>query len=225
MNAEAIPVTPGAIRALAARYKFQQDRMQEAADNNNEKVMNQAIAAMSKIEAEASNLGLTLDQIQNTPTEIPAKPSAKPAAQRPAATKLPPSVAEKEKVAARAKAIAAEKAANAEAGNKAKQERKPKQPVQLRPCLEGCGELVPGNFKMGHDAKLKSLILKIERGEEQRTSIPEIAQGLVKFKKGEVVENRDGNGKIISKTQEWICTAAPVRFNGRPEVEFTTREE
>lgn len=229
---ETIPVTPGALRALAARYRYQEDRLKQASEANppNQKVMNMAMAAMTKVEEEAVALGQTLQQILTIDTSqvntvvtnnklTPANPLSKLA--------KPKSVTEAERIANRAKAIAEEKQAQGQIPGQTRTQSHKKGPVKMRPCLDGCGEMVAGNFRMGHDAKLKSLILKIERGEEDQSVIPEIAQDLIKFKKGELVTERNSEGKEISKTQEWICTAAPVKFPGRDGAvfELTVRED
>jgi hypothetical protein len=46
---------------------------------------------------------------------------------------------------------------------KVKAEKKPK---EQKPCLCGCGEKTGSFFKMGHDARFKGLMLKVERGEK-----------------------------------------------------------
>lgn len=230
---EAVPVTPAAIRALAARYKFQSDRFNKAVEDNNEKVMDVALHAMEKIEAEATAIGQTIEQIQQAPvlagtvvTNNKITPTNPVVGKSKSTSTVPKSVSDKEKVAARAKAIAAEKVALGQAPGAAKVRiAKPKAAPVMRPCLDGCGIMVGGNFKMGHDAKLKSLILKVERGEEDKSAIPEIAQGLIVFKKGEKVVNRSADGKkVLSEVQEWECTAAPVRFPGRDGMRLTVRE-
>jgi hypothetical protein len=232
---ESTPVTPGALRALAARYRFQQERMEKSATDGNEKVMKMAMSAMAKVEQEALMLGTTIEQLLAIEAPVTAgatAPQKLPAANPPVragsvgVTPKPKSVVEAERVAERARAIAAEKAAGGQIpGSTRKAPRPKKGEAKMRPCLDGCGTMVPGNFKMGHDAKLKSLILKVERGEEAQTSVPEIAQGLVSFRRGEKVENRDAKGKVISSVQEMQCTAAPVRFPGRPEIKLTVRED
>lgn len=94
----------------------------------------------------------------------------------------------------------------------------PKAPKPLNDCLDGCGAKVKGRFAMGHDAKLKSLILKVERGDAAREDIPEIAQPYVSFTKGDV-EITKADGKEV-KVQLYNCAKAPVRFPGRPDIEY-----
>lgn len=58
---------------------------------------------------------------------------------------------------------------------KAPKAPKEKAPPKLQPCHCGCGEMVPNLFKMGHDAKLKSLLLKVGRGQASMNDVPEVA--------------------------------------------------
>lgn len=50
-----------------------------------------------------------------------------------------------------------------------------------QPCLCGCGRVVMSgrNFLPGHDAKLKSVLLKVERGELDESAIPEQAKAIL----------------------------------------------
>jgi hypothetical protein len=118
-----------------------------------------------------------------------------------------------------AEAVAAAKAKKAEkdeskAASKPKREKKVIEPHE---CLDGCGQVLvtAGRFKPGHDAKLKSIIQKVERGELLMEDIPDAAQDLVKFKKGEELVEKDGKGKVVSKTQTYICIESPVKLPGR----------
>lgn len=59
-----------------------------------------------------------------------------------------------------------EKAAKADAPKVAKVAK------TLNKCHDGCGESVKGNFKQGHDARYKSLILQVQREELEATKLP-----------------------------------------------------
>lgn len=59
-----------------------------------------------------------------------------------------------------------EKAAKADAPKVAKVAK------TLNKCHDGCGESVKGNFKQGHDARYKSLILQVQREELDATKLP-----------------------------------------------------
>ena len=45
-----------------------------------------------------------------------------------------------------------------------------------QPCLCGCGQMARSRFVPGHDSKLKSLFLRVERGRAETSAIPAIAQ-------------------------------------------------
>lgn len=180
--------------------------------------MDKAAKADEKIdairaEAEAKGVDLT--------TKAQAKANGhapEPAATIAAPVKVKPTKAQAgdEAASKRAAALAAHKAASATP-------RVKKEKV-LRPCLDGCGAMVAGNFAIGHDAKLKSVIGKVERGELDRGDVPEVAQGLVKFIKGELMVSKDPKTNVTTKTQLLICTAAPVKIPGRDGFTVTMRE-
>jgi hypothetical protein len=49
---------------------------------------------------------------------------------------------------------------------------KPKSKRQQKPCADGCGNMVASKFRPGHDAKYKSMVLKVERGEMKIEELP-----------------------------------------------------
>jgi hypothetical protein len=54
------------------------------------------------------------------------------------------------------------------------------------PCLCGCGQPTlteNAKFIPGHDAKLKSLLLRVERGEAKKSEIPEVAKAFLQKSK------------------------------------------
>lgn len=205
--------------ALQTRYSFWKKKEAEAMDSGDAGAFETATNAITKLEAEAKEGGVELTVPEGTdPT--PASPAANGKVK---AAKVPKSVKGAEQVAAKAKALAEKKASGAVAGNGKPKAVRVKKEKEMRPCLDGCGTEVPGNFKMGHDAKLKSLILKVERGEAEQKDIPEIAQDLITFKKGEVAIEKDAKGNTKSKVQQYVVTKAPVRFPGRPDIQLTTR--
>lgn len=213
---------------IIARFNFWSKKLSDATSDQE---MVTAKASLDRIRAEAEKASVTLEEAVNMESADPgntaaAVPLVPVAGKGKKDAKQPKSVTEKEKVADRAAKVAAERAQGKVPGQTGKVKvTKPKTEKKMRPCLDGCGTDVPGNFKMGHDAKLKSLILKVERGEEAIAAIPEIAQDLIKFRKGDVEEEKDSKGKTISKTQLWVCVAAPVKFPGRPEMAITKRED
>lgn len=204
--------TAGLKGAFLSRIAFQQKKADEASAGGDTEKMTMHLTKIEEIKAEAEAKGVDLTT---------AKASTGGNAAGPAAVAAPTPVTKAQKgedaVAKRNAALAAHKATTA-AAPRAKKEK------VLRPCLDGCGAMVKGSFTIGHDAKLKSLIGKIERGEEVRDAIPEVAQGLVKFVKGEMIEEKNKDGKTISKTQLLVCTAAPVKIPGREGFTVTARE-
>lgn len=76
-------------------------------------------------------------------------------------------------------------------------------------CICGCGRECNGLYAPGHDASVKSLLLKVERGQLATTVINDILGAFVAFK-----------GK--HGTDTYRLTKAPVKIPGRPEVENTS---
>lgn len=206
-----------AIAALQKRYEFWHVKQAQALETGQNDQFETATTNIAKCEDEATANGVKL-----TAPGVAAPAQAAPATTTTTKSK---SVKGADAVASKAAAVAADKAAGTAPG--ATKVKKEKKAPTLRPCLDGCGTQVAGNFKMGHDAKLKSLILKIERGEEEQGTVPEIAQGLVKFKKAELEKVLDKDGKTKETIQHYTCTAAPVKLSNRVEGEFklTKRED
>lgn len=81
-------------------------------------------------------------------------------------------------------------AANAQKKEEAKAAKPPvaKKEKELRPCACGCTHegspvMVAGYFAQGHDARFKSWMVKIERGEMKVADLPEVVQQAYKFVK------------------------------------------
>lgn len=85
-------------------------------------------------------------------------------------------------------------------------------------CLDGCGADCGGRFAIGHDAKLKSLLIKIENGVEDISSLPEIVRAFVTYGKP-MVTTESVNGKDVQVTH-YPLMRAPVRLPGRDDVEY-----
>jgi len=83
-----------------------------------------------------------------------------------------------------------------------KETPKAPKPRKTHDCVCGCGIETLSVFAPGHDARVKGLLLKVERGELSRDAVPESLAPFVKFK-----------GK--HGTEGFRLTAAPVRFPGR----------
>jgi hypothetical protein len=208
------------IKALQGRYNFQQKQFEKASAAGDEKKMEAAQAQMQNALDEAEALGVSLQtgETQAAPKGPQAVPTKDKAGK---ATKADDAKAGKE--AAKVAKLAGKSASAGKKGAAKVKEPKVKKEKVLQACLDGCGQQVGGNFAMGHDAKLKSLILRIERGEDTPGSIPKVAQDLVKFKRGELIKEKDKEGKVKKEVQQFICTAAPVKIPGREDVQFTSR--
>lgn len=211
---EDITMEAKAIVALQKRYEFWHVKQNSALETENNEGFETATTNIAKCEEEAKEAGVTLAAPGAAKAALPEVASTTAGTGK---TKSK-SVKGAEAVAAKTAAVAADKAAGTTPG--ATKVKKEKKAPTLRPCLEGCGAMVAGNFQMGHDAKLKSLILKIERGEEGQETIPDIVQDLIKFKKAELEKVMDKEGKLKETIQHYTCTAAPVKLTGRAEGEF-----
>lgn len=214
--------------SFLSRIGMQEKLLTQAIEKGDGEGQEKAAAKIEAIKAEAKAKGIDLttkaSAKANGAAPAPAQtakpqPAAKPvqAAQSPA-PKQAKSVQGADAAAKRTAALQAHRAAQPGA-----QPRVKKEPT-LFPCLDGCGAMVKGNFTIGHDAKLKSLIQKVERAEASRDDIPEVAQGLVKFVKGETekIKDTDGNVQVV---QYLVCTAAPVKMPGRENFTVTARSQ
>jgi len=76
------------------------------------------------------------------------------------------------KAAAPAKLTKEAKAKLQKAAKADKPARAPRVPKPLNTCKDGCGAKVKGNFKQGHDARYKSLVLQVQREELDVTKLP-----------------------------------------------------
>jgi len=91
---------------------------------------------------------------------------------------------------------------------KTKQEKLPR---ITHKCLCGCGRETSGLYAPGHDAKVKGILLKIERGNLEKSDCPNTVAPFVKW-----------SGQWKSKG--FKLAAAPVRIPGRGEVENTSEK-
>lgn len=219
-NTNTDTVSPARAEALQKRNEFWKNKLACATDDA---MVEAATEALGRIAQEAKNFGVNLTSTAVASEGGGGKTVAKLA--QPKKSKQPRSVTEKEAAAAHKAGKLAEQAASKPAGAAKMAAPKVAKEKILRDCLDGCGAQVPGNFQMGHDAKLKSILLKIEKGELALDAVPLIAQGIVKFKKAELEELQNAKGeKTGVKVQHYTLLAAPVKFHGRPEIQFTQRE-
>lgn len=70
------------------------------------------------------------------------------------------------------------------AAAKAKANARPKAVKELKKCLCGeCGDMTAGYFAMGHDARFKAKMVKVERGDLAVAELPKAVQKAYEFKK------------------------------------------
>lgn len=200
---------------IQARYDYNQkllEKAQAAGDEAKATVIETKLVAILK-EAEEKGVDIktadvetnpAADGLADDPAVDAAHAPAKPTVLKPGATKKkPPSVLGAE----RASAISAiDKAKQKKAGGPAEPKAKPMR--KTHDCLCGCGQETLSLFSPGHDARVKGIILKVERGDLDRNAIPDLCQPFVSFK-----------GKW--KTDGFVLTKSPVRIPNRPEVEHT----
>lgn len=74
-----------------------------------------------------------------------------------------------------------------------KGERAPKAPKALHPCCCGCGEMVSGFFKMGHDARFHGWMRKLADGRLEVKDIPASAAKLMNIVNGVPTTDYDGS--------------------------------
>lgn len=228
MNNAVAAVSP-ATKALVARYNFQLKQLQTALENDDKVKASVTMGRIEKCIYEAKNIGLVLPAPPSPLDEYAELTDA--LAKAAEEVKLSNDIATTKKADVQDRQIQREVARERHKTEAAttKAERapaKPKAEKKLRPCLDGCGQMVGGNFAMGHDAKLKSLLIKVERGDAQLTDIPEVSMDLVKIIKSDVLQDRDSEGNPKGEPkQTFRITAAPVRFPGRDDVELTHRDD
>lgn len=213
-------------QAIVTRFKFQLKALQGALTDDNAKNVEIATKRLVAIKGEAdaadfqlpapSDVGFgSLDEQVAADGALSAfdgyefaeAPAAAPATNGEVAAEDDPTMPKASKTAKeRAKEAKAAKGAAGVKAPRVKKERVQKE------CLDGCGTLVYGKFAPGHDAKLKSLILKAERGEAAVSDIIGDAADLVKFRKGPAPSK--------GEKQTFICTQSPVKIPGRDDVKF-----
>lgn len=179
---ESVNVSPGSIlpevtrESLDAKEADRAVRMAER-DPNSYRTKDETIV-MSEVERRVAKMAAA---------GIPAvgKKVAKPAKAE-AVTPLKPTVSANKVANAerKAKLVAANPATKASGNGEAKAEKAPK---PTRPCVCGCTDdtgnrtMVTGYFAQGHDARFKSWMLKVERGELQVAQLPEVVQKAYKW--------------------------------------------
>lgn len=186
-------------------------------------VVQQPVTKPGKVKVNIMALGVKANTAAGVPTsfpeqhEVPVSKVGKTAGQPlSAAPGLAVSKAEQLKAMKKAQTATPEGQAKAKAAKASGGPVTPKKPKVITKCLDGCGQDCGGRFAIGHDAKLKSLLSKIERGEIDPSQVPDIARPFVKFGKPVKVATEDGKGH----TMTYPIVMAPVRFPGRDDIEY-----
>lgn len=196
-------------KAVRARYAHQLRQMEAAQANGDAAKVEMVGKKLDQIGQEAETLGITLADPQPVPAELTAA-DLKPTAERGRGRE--PKEAQGKKL----------KAANEErlTALKQKKDGKPKaeRKVKLdatRDCLCGCGRETGGLFAPGHDARVKGLLLKIERGEEPKSALDGLpVAAWVKWAGKSATAGKEGS--------DFRLMAAPVKIPQREDVSLAT---
>lgn len=181
------------VAGLLARYAHQHKQLNIALAAGNTDKAEVAQKRIDALEAEA----------KAAKVELPVYDDAEPAAAPTPVTK-----AQKDDAEAAKRAIAKAKEAKSKPAGE-KKAPKEKKLKKTHNCLCGCGAETLSLYAPGHDARVKGILLKVERGDLEKSAIPETVIPFVKFV-----------GKW--KTEGFKLTAAPVKVPGRDEIENTS---
>jgi len=189
---------------LIAKYAFQQKTLAAATAAGDTKKAEVATGRIAALEAEAAAAGVELPAYDSELTAAKPKPVATPVIEKLGKQGEAKAIAD-----AKAKAAAAKKGGVEKGKAAAPKEKKEKKPKSTHDCLCGCGNETASLYAPGHDARVKGILLKVERGDLEKSAIPETVVPFVKFV-----------GKW--KTEGFKLTAAPVKVPGRDEIENTS---
>lgn len=196
------------IKAHVAKYKFQLSALEKATAANDEAGLAIAQGRLTAVKegAEAAGVDVVAEYKAAQGKEAPAttNPPAKPTLVKGAATAKAPKLTRLEKDAALETKRAAAKAAKPA---KAPREKKLQ---TMNTCLCGCNSECGGTFAPGHDARVKGMLYKVERGELPYADLPEILKPHVKFAGRAATAGKD--------TSDYRIVQAPVKFPGRDDI-------
>jgi len=203
---------------IQARYDYHVKMLKKAEEAGDEAKAILMQGKITQIKNEAETKGVTLHEMDATVSEGgPVKHAVKGEGPK---QPRPLTGAAKKAAEAKAARLAAQdpEAAAAMANlDKVKQKKDPaaapapKKPASTHDCLCGCGRETLSLYAPGHDARVKGIILKVERGQMKPEDVPETVQPFVRFK-----------GKW--GTEGYTLTAAPVKIPGRDDVKNTSLE-
>ena len=191
-----------AAAGLVAKFNHQHKQLNKALELGDAAKAEQAQARIDALEKEAAEKGV----------ELPAWDTPEPAAPTPSIEAAGKKGEEMQAAAAKAKAAAAKaKGALDKASAKVAKAKEPKvkKLKKTHDCLCGCGTETLSLYAPGHDARVKGILLKVERGDLGKDAVPETVAPFVKWA-----------GKW--KTEGFKLTAAPDKIPGRDEVENTS---
>lgn len=197
------------VKAHQAKYAFQMKALEQAKADGDDAKIQTAQNRLDAIKEAAEAAGVDLQAA--TGTKAAATPKAdNPGGKGKAAAAKPESKGEKLKAAnkARLDGLAAKKAAAPKPPAKPK---KDKAADATRDCLCGCGGETAGKFRPGHDARVKGLLYKVERGEMKFDQLPETVKPWVKFAGKAASAGKD--------TSDYRVVKSPVKIPGRTDVE------
>ena len=229
-------ITEAQEKSLRTKYKYQVDQKGKAELAGDQGKATLAWGRIEKLLVEAEQAGVNLEHVvADKPAHQVVTDDASDAAVK-AVEGDTEADKKAEAKAAKAKAAADDKAAKAtrraEAAEikrqkdaKAKADRAEAKKEQTeasaakrtKTCLCGCGGTTGGNFLPGHDARVKGMLLKVERGEAKAEDLPAVLLDHVGF---------EGDAETAkSDTSTFRIAYAPVRFPGRPEIVARPVEE
>jgi hypothetical protein len=192
---------------IQARYTYNTKALAKALEAGDDAKIEMLQKKIEAIVSEAEGKGINLVDVEEDKPKPAATAAPKPSGKAKVQAKLAAVVKPNGKAPdpeAAAAMNALDKGKDKAAGKKAE----PKPLKRTHDCLCGCGQETLSLFAPGHDARVKGILLKVERGELTRDSIPESVAPFVKFK-----------GK--HGTKDFVMTACPVKIPGRsnPEAE------
>lgn len=218
-NWEGEPTMDQKHSALLAKYRYHTARLTVAQGTGDADKIERANLALTAVKNEAANLGLALT-LAEEPALAPAAPTTRTTARvgqrvttlaAVGAAKEEPEMAQTKSARSKATKVAEkERKAKLVSKKAAKAPKAKKAPSDkaTNDCLCGCKTKVGGKFAPGHDARVKGMLLRIERGEESVDKLPAALSALVKFA-----------GRAGSDSYKLV--KAPVKFPGRDDIEHT----
>lgn len=183
---------------LQARYSHASKQLAMAIEAKDAAKTEQFQARVTSIKNEAETKGIKLQEATTANgAKAPTKASSKPEAKTAKKTEAEKAEQRKANLAKVPKKGAAK-------------EKAEKAPKSTHDCICGCGRETGGLYAPGHDARVKGILLQVERGKLKKEDVPE---GVKPFVKWSGSWGKEG----------FSLVAAPVKVPGRDDVENTTQ--